>query len=184
MKVNKKWVILGLLGVLGLTTMSFVSAKKSQAREIFKQIQFRIQSIRRIRIADSKLKFDVDLSLQNPTAQDFTLSLAGLIKAKVLRVFRGNTLLSVGSLNDLQSVNLSAGGRQTFTITAEIPLLDLAKELGNIAFGNDIFAGIKNLIQQGNIGDHFKNINWNQVVKELRYEVDIEAFGNIYTFRP
>ena len=61
MKIKKKHIVLGLIGVFGLSMMSFVSGKVSQAKAVFEKIEVKISTIKRIRIANSALKFDVDI---------------------------------------------------------------------------------------------------------------------------
>lgn len=169
------------LGVLAL--MSFVKAKTAQASDVFKKIVPKIGLPKRIDISLERLRFYLDVTLQNPTAQDFSLSSGGTISAKVFRLYLGENLIAFGQMpQSVSSVNLPAGGSCSFNnIYIEIP----ATKLLNI--GNDLvggFDGIKNLFSGGSssLTDNLKN-KLTSLLGQLRAEVDIEAMGSIYTFK-
>ncbi|GIZ16627.1 hypothetical protein [Capnocytophaga catalasegens] len=183
MKIERKHIILGLVAVLGGSMMNFVSGKVNQAKAVFEKIEIKLSTIKRIRIANSALKFDVDISLQNPTSQDFTASSGGLLKGRLYRVYLKEKLLIMGSLNDIEGINLPVGGTHTFKdISVSIPLIDVGKELLSIVGGGDIFSGLTALTQKGLL-DKVKSIEFQNLLKDLRYEIDIEGFGQIYTFK-
>lgn len=174
MKIKRKHIVIGGLMVLAISLMSFAGAKKAQASQVFEKIVFKIVGIRNVDLNWSRLKFHFDLMLMNPTANDFSLSSAGAIRGKAYRVYRGNQLLVSGTLNNIGNVNLPAGGSQVFKdILVEIPIATVGQELLNMVGG---FQGLTNL-------DNIKNINYMQFFQSLRYEVDIEGFGSIFTFK-
>ncbi|GET46899.1 hypothetical protein [Capnocytophaga felis] len=177
MKINKKYAVIGAVGVLAVSLMSFASAKKSQAAEVFEKMLLKISALRNISINFSRLRFYVDLTMQNTTAQDFTVSSAGIIKGKVYRVYRDNELLVSGALNDISSVNLPAGGFHTFkNIQVEVPISAL------ISILVEKVGGFGNFTKPAVAFNSLKNTDWFAFARTLRYEVDIEGLGNIFTF--
>lgn len=177
MKINKKHIIIGGVCVLGASLMSFASAKKSQAAEVFEKMLLKISGVRKFDISLSRLRFFIDVTLQNVTAQDFTVSSAGIIKGKVYRLYRGNELLVSGALNNISSVNLPAGGFYTFkNIEVEIPITSLIGILVEKA------GGFGNLTKPAVAFSALKNTDWFAFARTLRYEVDIEGLGNLFTF--
>ena len=177
MKINKKYIFIGGVCVLAASLMSFASAKKSQAAEVFEKMLLKISGVRKFDISLSRLRFFIDVTLQNVTAQDFTVSSAGIIKRKVYRLYRGNELLVSGALNNISSVNLPAGGFYTFkNIEVEIPITSLIGILVEKA------GGFGNLTKPAVAFSALKNTDWFAFARTLRYEVDIEGLGNLFTF--
>ena len=167
------------LGVLAL--MSFVKAKTAQATDVFKKMIPSVSLPKRIDISTTRLRFYIDVTLQNPTAQDFYASSGGAIKAKVFRICKGDEVIAFGQIsNDISGLNLPAGGQCSFNdIYIEIPTMKLLS-VGNDLFGG--FDGLKNLIKGGSIGDKLQKTLGNFLGK-LTVEADIEALGQIYTFK-
>ena len=173
-----KYLIIGgtLIGAFAL--MSFIKAKTAQAKDVFEKILFKVGFPKNFDISTTRLRFYIDFTLQNPTAQDFTARTGNLITAKAYRVYRGNEV-----------VTLPAGGSYTFKdIYVEIPTTDLAKHILNISGG---FSSWGNLLKGAFSKDKTNNTqtfvntlkaNSQQFLKELRYEVDVEGFGQLYTF--
>ncbi|MFJ1431360.1 hypothetical protein ACILE2_11260 [Capnocytophaga canimorsus] len=181
MKINKKHIIISGVAVLAISLMSFAGAKKAQASEVFEKMILKITGLRGFDISLQRLRFYVDLTLQNTTAHDFTLSSSGMIRGKAYRVYRGDTLLVGGSLNNINGINLPAGGFFTFkNIQVEVPLSALGQQVMDLIGG---FDGIKNLFQSGGFNQTISKINWQSYLQSLRYEVDIEGFGSIFTFK-
>lgn len=183
--MKTKHIIIGGVVLASLSLMSFASAKTSQAKELFEKIIFWVSNIKRVRIEDSKIKFDIDITLENPTAQDFTASSAGTIKAKVYRVYYGNNPkpLVVGSLNNFYGFQIMAGSRFTFSdIPVEIPVMNAGNQLVDILTNGQGYGALFGLLNKDGL-NQLSNRNWGEVVKKFRYEVDIEAFGLIYTYK-
>ncbi|MDO5106496.1 hypothetical protein, partial [Capnocytophaga sp.] len=86
MKIDRKYLVLGTVGVLAVSLMSFASAKKTQAAEVFEKMLLKISDVKRFDINWKRVRLYVDLTLQNVTAQDFNFSTAGLLQGKVYRV--------------------------------------------------------------------------------------------------
>lgn len=190
--MKPKHLIIGGVAVLAIGLMSFTRARISQGKELFKRILFKVSLPKRFDISTQRMRFYVDLILQNPTAQDFSASSAGSISAKSYRVYVGNKLLAFGSLGSISGVTLPAGGSYTFPdIYVEIPTIELLKHAYSLTGETDnwkkLFAGKS--AQQPNgttsLNDFTNVIKANTItfMRELRYELDVEIFGVTYMFK-
>lgn len=180
MKIQKKHIVIGGVTLFAFSLMSFAKAKGKQAKEVFAQIIVRIADVRRFDINFNRIRFYIDVALQNPTSNDFSLSSGGLVQGKVFRLFKDNTLLTHGSLSNVSGVHLPSGGTFVFKdIYVEIPLTALGQQVMNLLGG---FDGIKDIFS-GNMKEKINAIDWKKFLQSLRYEVDIEAFGNVFTFK-
>lgn len=190
--MKPKHLIIGGVAVLAIGLMSFTRARISQGKELFKRILFKVSLPKRFDISTQRMRFYVDLILQNPTAQDFSASSAGSIAAKSYRVYVGNKLLAFGSLGSISGVTLPAGGSYTFPdIYVEIPTIELLKHAysltGEAENWKKLFAGKS--AQQPNgttsLNDFTNVIKANTItfMRELRYELDVEIFGVTYMFK-
>ena len=190
--MKAKHLIIGGVAVLAIGLMSFTRARISQGKELFKRILFKVSLPKRFDISTQRMRFYVDLMLQNPTAQDFSASSAGSISAKSYRVYVGNKLLAFGSLGSISGVTLPAGGSYTFPdIYVEIPTVELLKHAYSLTGETDnwkkLFYGKS--AQQPNgttsLNDFTNVVKANAVtfMRELRYELDVEIFGITYMFK-
>lgn len=187
--MKAKHLIIGGVAVLAIGLMSFTKAKISQGKELFKRILFKVSLPKNFDISTQRMRFYIDLILQNPTAQDFSASSAGSISAKSYRVYVGNKLLAFGSLGSISGVTLPAGGSYTFpNIYVEIPTIELLKHAYSLTGEADnwkkLFAA-----QQPNgttsLNDFTNVVKANAVtfMRDLRYELDVEIFGITYMFK-
>ena len=187
--MKAKHLIIGGVAVLAIGLMSFTKAKISQGKELFKRILFKVSLPKNFDISTQRMRFYIDLILQNPTAQDFSASSAGSISAKSYRVYVGNKLLAFGSLGSISGVTLPAGGSYTFpNIYVEIPTIELLKHAYSLTGEADnwkkLFAA-----QQPNgttsLNDFTNVVKANAVtfMRDLRYELDVEIFGMTYMFK-
>ena len=192
MKMKPKHLIIGGVAVLAIGLMSFTRAKISQGKELFKRILFKVSLPKRFDISTQRMRFYIDLILQNPTAQDFSASSAGSISAKSYRVYVGNKLLAFGSLGSISGVTLPAGGSYTFPdIYVEIPTIELLKHAYSLTGEADnwkkLFAGKSAQQPNGTTSlNDFTNVlkaNTVTFMRELRYELDVEIFGITYLFK-
>lgn len=190
--MKPKHLIIGGVAVLAIGLMSFTRARISQGKELFKRILFKVSLPKRFDISTQRMRFYIDLILQNPTAQDFSASSAGSISAKSYRVYVGNKLLAFGSLGSISGVTLPAGGSYTFPdIYVEIPTIELLKHAYSLTGETDnwkkLFAG--KTAQQPNgstsLNDFTNVVKANTVtfMRDLRYELDVEIFGITYMFK-
>lgn len=189
--MKPKYLIIAGTTILAISLMSFIKAKTAQAKDVFTKILYKISLPKRLDISLNRLRFYIDVTLQNPTAQDFTASSGGLITAKVFRVYRGTELLGFGQLPNINSVALQAGGKCSFNdIYIEIPTTDLARQLWNVTGGADSWKKLLNNIfpkdtQSPQTNQQFVETlkaNSMKLLSELRYELDIETLGQLYTF--
>lgn len=190
--MKAKHLIIGGVAVLAIGLMSFTKAKISQGKELFKRILFKVSLPKNFDISTQRMRFYIDLILQNPTAQDFSASSAGSISAKSYRVYVGNKLLAFGSLGSISGVTLPAGGSYTFpNIYVEIPTIELLKHAYSLTGETDnwkkLFAGKSAKQPNGttSLNDFTNVIKANTVtfMRELRYELDVEIFGITYLFK-
>lgn len=190
--MKAKHLIIGGVAVLAIGLMSFTKAKISQGKELFKRILFKVSLPKRFDISTQRMRFYVDLILQNPTAQDFSASSAGSIAAKSYRVYVGNKLLAFGSLGSISGVTLPAGGSYTFpNIYVEIPTVELLKHAYSLTGEADnwkkLFAGKSAQQPNGSTSlNDFTNVvkaNTVTFMRDLRYELDVEIFGITYMFK-
>ena len=190
--MKPKHLIIGGVAVLAIGLMSFTRARISQGKELFKRILFKVSLPKRFDISTQRMRFYVDLILQNPTAQDFSASSAGSIAAKSYRVYVGNKLLAFGSLGSISGVTLPAGGSYTFPdIYVEIPTIELLKHAYSLTGEADnwkkLFSGKSAQQPNGNTSlNDFTNVvksNTVTFMRELRYELDVEIFGVTYMFK-
>ena len=190
--MKPKHLIIGGVAVLAIGLMSFTRARISQGKELFKRILFKVSLPKRFDISTQRMRFYVDLMLQNPTAQDFSASSAGSISAKSYRVYVGNKLLAFGSLGSISGVTLPAGGSYTFPdIYVEIPTIELLKHAYSLTGEADnwkkLFAGKSTQQPNGttSLNDFTNVVKANTVtfMRELRYELDVEIFGITYMFK-
>lgn len=190
--MKPKHLIIGGVAVLAIGLMSFTRARISQGKELFKRILFKVSLPKRFDISTQRMRFYVDLILQNPTAQDFSASSAGSISAKSYRVYVGNKLLAFGSLGSISGVTLPAGGSYTFPdIYVEIPTIELLKHAYSLTGETDnwkkLFAGKSAQQPNGTTSlNDFTNVlkaNTVTFMRELRYELDVEIFGITYMFK-
>lgn len=190
--MKPKHLIIGGVAVLAIGLMSFTRARISQGKELFKRILFKVSLPKRFDISTQRMRFYVDLILQNPTAQDFSASSAGSIAAKSYRVYVGKKLLAFGSLGSISGVTLPAGGSYTFPdIYVEIPTIELLKHAYSLTGETDnwkkLFAGKTTQQPNGSTSlNDFTNVvkaNTVTFMRELRYELDVEIFGVTYMFK-
>lgn len=166
MKLQRKHIVLGLVAVLGVSLMSYASAKKEQAKRLFGKVQFGLAGFGKIGMKlPTTLWFDMDVSISNPTAEDFYISSGGAVAPKVLRLYQGTQQIGFGAVEGLHSLNLPAGGRTTIkNIRVNLDLLNT---------GGILYEAYKEY-----------KLNFSQylnVLQKLRFELDIDGMGNIYT---
>lgn len=183
--MKAKHLIIGGVAVLAIGLMSFTHARISQGKELFKRILFKVSLPKNFDISTQRMRFYIDLILQNPTAQDFSASSAGSISAKSYRVYVGNKLLAFGSLGSISGVTLPAGGSYTFpNIYVEIPTIELLKHAYSLTGEADNW---KKLFANGttSLNDFTNVVKANAVtfMRDLRYELDVEIFGITYMFK-
>lgn len=188
MAITKKHIILAAVVTLAFSLYSFANAKKNQAMILLEKLIWKVGVPKRVRIADSSLKFDIDFTISNPTSEDFNVSTGGMVQARGFRVYHENKLLTSGNLGNIYQVVLRGFSNHTFKdIQVDIPLIELAGIVANIISGGQgTLSLISSLTQSGgfdNLVNSAKNINWQQELKRFSFEIDIQGFGQTYTHR-
>lgn len=188
MQIKRKHILLALLGVLAFSVYSFASAKVAQAKILLQKLIWKINPPKRIHIADGQLKFSVDLTLSNPTSEDFSFTTGGTIQVIGFRVFYGDKLLAKGNLGNIYQVSLKGLSDYTFKdIQVGIPLTDLSGIVANIVTGGKgVLSLLSAFTQKGGfqqLVNTAKNIDWQQQLKNFTFEVDIQGFGQTYLYR-
>lgn len=180
--MNYKWIIIGGIAVLALGTWGFVSARKKQAGLLVDKLKYRITP-RGIRIGGGNVIITLDISIRNTTSQDFSVSSGNIITAKGYRVYLGEKLLAFGPLN-MSKINLPAFGSHNINgVEVEIPIIELAGTASALLTNGGSVFDLVNEVIGGKLKSTLKNINWEQEVRKLRYEIDVEAFGATYHFK-
>lgn len=158
----KKYLI---YGGIALAAMSWYSQKKyKEAVTVLDTLTFSISKISNIKLVDvistkPRLKFDAIFSIKNNSNFDFGATLSSKIVVKQIRVFTNDDIfLAAGDL-ELFQVNLPAGK------TMALP---------QITF----YAYVKDLLKV--IGSNYEQII-NGDISNLRFEIDINAFGKVLT---
>lgn len=188
MKIGKKHIIITAAAVLLVSLYSFAGAKTAQAKILLEKIIWKIGIPKRIRIAEGSLKFAVDFTLRNPTSEDFDVSTGGTVQARGFRVYHRDKLLTSGSLGSIYRVVLRGFSSHTFKdIQVDIPLSELGGVIaGVLSNGQGTFSLVSSLFDKGGLSDLVnaaKNINWQEQLKLFSFEIDIQGFGQTYTYR-
>lgn len=182
----KNILLLGSFALLGVSLMNFSKAKVMQAKEVFNKCRIKVQDIA-IDSSNTKLSnfsFSIILRIENWTGQDFTLDTVGLIKAKIIRIYKGDRAISRASLDHFQNIEMKAGGAfETPRIYFTIDNVALLEILGEILTGKDFslldIAKLKDL-KWSELKDTIKPAD---ILKDFRYELEVEGLGETYTFK-
>ncbi|CAL2095548.1 conserved protein of unknown function [Tenacibaculum sp. 190524A02b] len=160
----KRALIFLALGVGAFALTSFAKKKKESFEHIIEKLEFQLKSIKNFDVSLQRLRLDLDVIAVNPTKEDLYVN-TGVVKAKVIRVYqkKNDKLLGISNL-DTNEINIPGGGFYALpTAAVEIPLLTGGQMVLNHLLGN-------------------KDIT-KDFVKELRFELDIEALGNKKTIK-
>lgn len=189
MKISKKAIILTGIVVFCGALMSFASAKSKQMKVILENLKIKVlPKFKSAKIEDSALKFKLDVGLENPTSEHFTLSSGGMIAVTGFRLIKDGKSISAGSLGNLSNIEIPQYGTGWIKdIQVEIPLLSLSEVVKDILTnGGGWFSLLENLFTKDGLKklvDAAKTINWSEQLKSFAFEVDIEGFGQTHTHR-
>ena len=129
----KNSTLIGLgVGMVAVSLVGYVSAKKKQLEELVKQLEFKVTSIHNFNVSFKHIAMDLHLKALNPTSETLYIN-TGFIKAKILRVYhkKTNKLLAFTNL-DTSTIDIPSGGVYYFTpIHVKIPLLTSGELLLN-----------------------------------------------------
>lgn len=185
MKISKKAIIFTGVAVLAFSLMSFASAKVNQAKLVLANLKPKMNFPKRIRIEDGALKFAIDVSLMNPTAEHFTLSSGGTIAVSGFRLKRNNETISTGNLGNLSHIELPKYGNGTIRdIEVALPLVELSGVMVEILTkGGGFLDLVGSVFEKGglkNLTENAKKVNWQEELKKFAFEVDIQGFGQTH----
>jgi len=162
----KKWQKIGLFIGVALVGVSYAfgSSKVKKYKDFFDKMTFGINKIRNVKISGGKLKFLLDILLQNNTTHRIDFSTFGLARLQNIVVTdkNGKTLGVVNK--EIDSFKIDKNG--TFLlddIAFEIPILELLKTLSNVSFNN---FNVEDIMQQFNF-----ILNFELSKKTISYKV-------------
>lgn len=166
---KKTIVIITALCAIGAAIYGITKAKTAQAKRLFEKVIFSFHMYRDMgaKIEQSKIWLLLDFALTNPTAEDFYINTNGSIQLKVMRVYLKGTPIGYASLPGFYQLDLRAGRTAIIEkVYIEISMLSLAGELWDM------------------VGEYKKNWKkYTDILNKLSFEIDIDAFGQIYTLK-
>ncbi|WP_323027997.1 hypothetical protein [Gelidibacter japonicus] len=154
---GKKALVIG--GIVLGSFLLFGYKKYDEAKKVIESLDFSIQDISHIRISLKKISFDMVIRLVNPTPIDFGATASSYISIQEIRVYsQKGEYLGVAKSN-IHQIQLPAHSQ-----------FDLPK----ISINLD---SIKALQEFMNNPAMYINKDFSQ----LKYQIDISAFGNVIT---
>lgn len=189
--MKRKYLIIGSAVILCVSLMSFTSAKKKQIEEVLKKIIISPKIPKRIDFRDFDIKIVFDLKVQNPTSEHLQLSSLGTIKVSGFRLYKGDDLLTMGSLNNISAVDLPPISiSEIKNIEVLLPIDKIlgvfAQELTGKAGVGGIISALTNLTSREDrqsMLQKLKSIDAAKLVEDFVFEVDIIALGQTYTHK-
>ena len=177
--MKKKYIIIGGVALIALGLMNFATNTKKKAELVLPYLKFGyLPKLNTVRISGGALKFELDMTVTNPTGVDLHIGSAGLIQAKSYNLRLNGNLIAVGQLPSIHRIDLPAGGTQYLNgITVEIPLPNLGFEILTMIFEEGTSSGNKT-VKQTTVQNVFKSI-----MKKLTLETNIQGFGTYYTHK-
>lgn len=149
-------------GIALVSLTSFTLKKKEQLEKVIDKLQFKISSVKNLRLSFKQIDLDVGIKLVNPTSEDVSIN-TGFVKAKVIRVYEkaSGKLLAFSNLNT-HKINLPSGGAYNLPPThLKIPIMTGAQLLLN----------------------ELKKNNKEAIAKKLAFELDITGLGFTKTIK-
>jgi len=135
----KKWqkIIIGSTLLLVGFSYAFGKSKLEKYRDFFDKMSYKINKIKNVKITGGKLKFLLDILLQNNTTHEIDFSTFGLASLKNIVVTdkNGNTLGVVNKEIDRFKID-NNGSFLLENIAFELPILELLKTLSNVSFND------------------------------------------------
>ncbi|CAM1355841.1 hypothetical protein [Tenacibaculum halocynthiae] len=149
-------------GIALVSLTSFTIKKKAQIEKVIDKLQFKISSVKNLRLSFKEIGVDIGIQLINPTSEDLTIN-TGFIKAKVIRVYEKSSgkLLAFSNLNT-HKIDLPSGGS-----------FDLPPAHIKIP----IITGAQLLLSE------LKKNNKEAIAKKLAFELDITGLGFTKTIK-
>jgi len=155
----KKWQKIALITGVALIGVSYVfgRSKVEKYKDFFDKMSYKISKIKNGKISGGKLKFLLDIILQNNTTHQIDFSTFGIAKLKnvVITDKKGNHLGVVNKEMDHFKIQPN-GSFLLQDIAFELPILELLKTISNISFNN---FSIEDVIGQFNFIMNFELAN-------------------------
>ena len=103
---------------------AYLVTKGNKIKRVVDKLLFKVNSVKRIRISDGKLKADIYLKIENPTDENLEFK-TGVLKADTVRVYeRGTKKLLAESNLQINEVTILAGGYfQLPSVSVQVPLV-------------------------------------------------------------
>jgi len=162
----KKWQKIMLFTSIAIVGISYAfgSSKVKKYRDFFDKMSYKINKIKNVKISGGKLKFLLDILLQNNTTHEIDFSTFGLASLKNIVVTdkNGKTLGVVNREIDHFKID-NNGVFLLENIAFELPVLELLKTISNISF-NDF--SVEDIMQQFNF-----ILNFELAKKTISYKI-------------
>lgn len=143
-----------------LGSLVFLGYRKfDQAKEVISNLEFQIKKLSNVKIGLSRISFDAVISLVNPTNINFGATATSFIMIKEIRVYSQKNQLLGKAESSIYKIDLPANS---------------VMDLPNIRFNLTTMKALEELLT--NSESYF-----NHDFSNLKYQIDVEAFGNIYT---
>lgn len=156
----KAGIALGLLSLFGLFAFK---GKVDDLTNVAKQLKFEVEGINSINFSLPKIFFNLRLKVINPTEIDFFASLSSSIILKNIRAYSANGVFLGEATLNLTSIEIPAQDSTIInSVPGEVDLQRIVNEYLN------------------NFADTL-NADYNNILKQLTYKLDIEVFGKNVT---
>lgn len=157
---TKAGIALGLLSLFGLFAFK---GKVDDLTNVAKQLKFDVEGVNSISFGLPKIFFNLRLEIVNPTEVDFFASLSSNIVLKSIRAYSVNGVFLGEAALNLTSIEIPAQGSTIInSVPGEVDLQRIINEYLN------------------NFADTL-NADYNTILKQLTYKLDIEVFGKNVT---
>lgn len=126
---HKVAIGVGILALIG----AYGKKKYDDYSLVIEKLQFKINSVSKVKLQGLSLFFDISVLFYNPTEFDFFVDSLGLVSVKKIRVFRKGVFLGEAN-SDITAIEIPAYGTTEIKgITIETKYLSFLSELSNLA---------------------------------------------------
>lgn len=151
--ITKRILVFSGLAIAGIAV--FGQKKFKEAEKVLEHLQLGIKSISNISLSWEQVKFDIEITLTNPTNINFGVTTTSKIYLKKIRIKTPDGKVIASGLTKIYEVNLPA--KSTFVL----PLVSIEAPLESV---------ITQLLKEDG-------------TKNLKVELDIDAFGRNFTIK-
>lgn len=154
---GKKILVIG--GIVLGSFLLFGYKKYDEAKKVIESLDFKIKDISRVRIGLKNISFDTVITLINPTAINFGATASSYIAIKEIRVYSPSGVYLGKAQSTIYEINLPARS---------------STDLPKISFNLSSAKALQEFLSNS-------QMYLNQDFSQLKYKIDIDAFGNIIT---